>query len=97
MEKNPYDIIRRPLMTEKGTYDNEHHNAYHFEVTKSANKIEIKDAIEHIYAHKGVKVRKVCTMNKHPKVRRFRFRKGTTKSWKKAIVFLDPESKLELF
>lgn len=97
MGKNPYAIVRRPLMTEKADFDNKENNAYHFEVDENANKIEIAKAIEKIYSHKGVKVLKVRTMNKRPKRRRFRFRPGYTKSWKKAIVFLDKEHKLELF
>ncbi len=97
MAKNAYDIIRRPLVTEKGEVDVEELNAYHFEVAPDANKIEIKKAIEEIYAHKSVKVDKVRIINKKPKKRRFRFRIGYTRSWKKAIVYLNREHKLELF
>lgn len=97
MEKDVYSIIKRPIMTEKADFDTKIRNAYHFEVALDANKIEIKRAIEKIYAHKGVKVEKVRTLIKHPKGRRFRFRRGFTKAWKKAIVFLDKEHKLELF
>jgi len=97
MEQNIYDIIRRPLVTEKSEQDVELNNAYHFEVAPYANKILIKQAIEKIYAHKGVKVDKVRIVSKKAKRRRFRFRIGHTRSWKKAIVFLDPEYKLELF
>jgi large subunit ribosomal protein L23 len=84
-------------MTEKADFDLKLRNAYHFQVAPDANKIEIKHAVEQIYAHKGVKVRKVRIITKHPKKRRFRFRMGATKAWKKAIVFLDKEHKLELF
>ena len=84
-------------MTEKTSIDVELNNAYHFEVDLRANKIEIKKAIEEIYSHKGVKVEKVRIINKHPKKRRFKFREGKTKRWKKAIVFLNKENKLELF
>lgn len=97
MKKNPYDIIRRPLVTEKSQMDVDTLNAYHFEVDPDSNKIEIKAAIEEIYAKKGVKVQKVRIINKKPKKRRFRFRIGKTRAWKKAIVFLDPEHKIELF
>lgn len=97
MEKNPYSIIRRPLVTEKSEIDTAERNAYHFEVALGSNKLEIKNAVEQIYAHKQVKVKKVRTISKQTKGRRFRFRKGKVKSWKKAIVFLDPEYKLELF
>lgn len=97
MQKDPYAIIRRPLMTEKAHFDIKQRNAYHFEVAPEANKIEIKDALEQIYSHKGIKVLKVRTMNKRAKKRRFRFRRGMTRSWKKAIIFLDKEHILELF
>ena len=97
MVKDPYSIIRRPLITEKTNMDIEIRNAYHFEVAPDVNKIEIKKAIEEIYAHKGIKVRKVRIMNRTPKKRRFRFRQGLTRYWKKAIVTLGKEYKLELF
>lgn len=97
MSRDPYSIILRPLMTEKANKDVEISNAYHFEVALDANKIEIQDAIEKIYANKKVKVKKVRIINKHPKTRRFRAHVSTTRAWKKAIVSLDKESKLELF
>lgn len=97
MQKDPYQIIRRPWLTEKAQMDADKRNAYHFEVAPDANKIEIKSAIEHIYAHKGIKVKKVRIITKHPKKRRFRFKMGTTKNSKKAIVFLDKEHKLDVF
>lgn len=97
MNKDPYSIIMRPVMTEKANFDVNLRNAYHFEVALRANKIEIKKAIEEIYRHKGVKVAKVRVMNKQTKKRRFRFREGSTQAWKKAIVFLHKEHRLELF
>lgn len=97
MRKDAYSVIIRPVMTEKSNVDVELRNAYHFEVAPDANKVEVKKALSEIYAHKGIKIRKVCIINKHPKKRRFRFRQGLTRAWKKAIVFLDKEYKLELF
>lgn len=97
MERDCYSLIIRPWMTEKAEYDVNLRNAYHFEVALQANKSEIKKAIEKIYAHKGVKVKKVRIINKAPKRRRFRFRFGHTRACKKAIVFIDKEHKLELF
>lgn len=97
MNKDPYSIIMRPVMTEKANFDVNLRNAYHFEVALHANKIDIAKAIEEIYRHKGVKVTKVRVMNKQTKKRRYRFRQSTTKTWKKAIVFLDKENRLELF
>ncbi len=97
MARDAYSMILRPIMTEKSNVAVEVENVYHFEVAPDANKVEIKKALETIYAHKGIKVKRVNIMNKHPKKRRFRFRQGYTKAWKKAIVFLDKEYKLELF
>lgn len=97
MQKDAYQIVKRPLMTEKAEADTQKHNAYHFEVDPDANKIQIKRAIEQIYSHKGVKVEKVRIISKRSKQRRFRARYGKTKAWKKAIVFVDKEHKLELF
>jgi large subunit ribosomal protein L23 len=97
MTREPYSIILRPLITEKSNLDIELRNAYHFAVAPDANKITIKMAIEKIYSHKGIKVQKVRVINKHPRKRRFRFRRGMTKAWKKAIVFVKKEYKLELF
>lgn len=95
MSKDPYSIIIRPLQTEKANREVENDNSYRFEVALDANKIEIKRAIETIYAHKKIKVKKVRTISKHPKARRVRFHVSTTKAWKQAIVSLDKESKLE--
>jgi len=97
MARDAYSIILRPIMTEKSNVDVEVQNAYHFAVSVDANKVEVKKALEKIYAHKGIKVTRVNIMNKHPKKRRFRFRQGHTKAWKKAIVFLDKDYKLEMF
>lgn len=97
MIKDPYQIIQRPLITEKANMDIELRNAYHFRVAPDANKIEIKKAIEEIYAHKGAKVTHVRIVKKHAKKRRFRFRQGLTAAWKKAIVYVDKQYKLELF
>ena len=70
MQKDPFSIIIRPLITEKGEEDTGERNAYHFEVSSDANKIEVKRAIEKIYEHKEVKVKKVRIINKKSKERR---------------------------
>lgn len=90
-----YDIIVRPIITERSmsTVDEK---KYTFEVLPSANKPEIKKAIEQIF---GVKVASVNTINVHPKKRRLGARRpGKTKAWKKAIVQLTEDSKaIEFF
>ncbi|MCK4886957.1 MAG: 50S ribosomal protein L23 [Planctomycetes bacterium] len=69
-------------------------SAYSFEVNKKANKTQIKNAIEKIYS---VKVDKVRTANRKGKPRRKGRAIGTTSSWKKAVVYLDPECHIDLF
>jgi len=66
-----YQIVIRPLITEKGTHQSTHHNAYPFEVNPWATKEEIKAAVQELFS---VRVLKVCTQNRQGKVRRFRFR-----------------------
>jgi large subunit ribosomal protein L23 len=68
--------------------------AYSFEVNKRANKAQIKNAVERIYS---VKVQKVRTANRKGKERRRGRTIGTTASWKKAVVFLDPDFHIDLF
>ncbi len=98
MELTYQEIIRRPLITEKNTRLMQM-NQYMFEVHPAANKIQIKEAIERTF---NVKVKKVNTMNVRGKVRR-RFRKrgapiiGRERSWKKAIVTLEPGYTIDLF
>ena len=89
-----YDIIIRPLVTEQGVHFANTKGAYSFEVNKKANKVQIKNAVEKIY---NVKVRKVRTANRAGKERRRGRNFGITPSWKKAIVFLDPEFHIDLF
>jgi len=89
-----YNIIIRPLITEQGMHFASAKGAYCFEVNKRANKIQIKNAIEKIY---NVKVQKVRTANRKGKHRRRGRTYGTTASWKKAVVFLDPEFHIDLF
>ena len=68
--------------------------AYSFEVNKTANKVQIKNAIERIY---GVKVQKVRTANRHGKLRRRGRAFGRTAAWKKAVVFLESDYHIDLF
>jgi large subunit ribosomal protein L23 len=68
--------------------------AYGFEVNRKANKIEIRSAVEKIY---GVKVSKVRTANRKGKYRRKGKNFGMTSSWKKAVVYLEPEYHIDLF
>ncbi|MCF6094800.1 50S ribosomal protein L23 [Microaerobacter geothermalis] len=94
--KNPRDIIKRPIVTERTT-DLMGDNKYVFEVDHRSNKIEIKQAIEQIF---NVKVEEVRTMNMPGKPKRYGRYSGYThyRKWKKAIVTLTEDSKpLEFF
>ncbi|KIL38372.1 50S ribosomal protein L23 [Gordoniibacillus kamchatkensis] len=92
--KNPRDIIKRPIVTER-TSDLMALKKYAFEVDMRANKTEIKQAIEQIF---GVKVTNVNTMRMPAKPKRYGRYSGYTSEWKKAIVSLSADSKeLEFF
>jgi large subunit ribosomal protein L23 len=91
---DPRSIVRRALITEKGTTLRETQNQYHFEVARDANKIEIKRAIETIFS---VKVGSVRTQQLRGKVKRQGRSSGRRSDWKKAIVTLKPDQKIELF
>ncbi len=92
----PHQIVLRPLVTEKGTHQstNEHHNAYSFEVNPWANKDQIKKAVQDLF---NVRVVAVRTQNRMGKSRRYRFRLGKLPNWKKAIVKLHKEDRIEFF
>lgn len=88
-----YQIIKRPLHTEKSVTDRDKQNSYHFEVDWKANKIQIKDAIEKLFK---VKVLQVKTMNKRGKPRRTRYGPIKIHTWKKAIVTLAEGNTIDL-
>ncbi len=89
---NFYDIIKALIRTEKSTGILEPQAKYLFLVSKSANKIQIKSAVEHIYK---VKVKDVNTIISHGKLKRVRHQLGCTPDVKKAIVTLKEGQKLE--
>ena len=90
----PHQIIFRPLVTEKGFHKAERVNAYAFEVNPLANKQDIRRAVEELFE---VRVIAVNTQTRKGKPRRTKFRQGQTKDWKKAIVKLDPEHRINFF
>ena len=91
---NPHDIIIRPIVTEKSMAEMAE-NKYTFEVSKKANKTEIKKAVETIF---GVNVEQVNTLNYDGKVKRMGRSVGRTASFKKAVVKLTADSKeIEFF
>jgi len=85
-------IIRRPIISEK-TLGEAALGKYTFEVAMNANKIEIRKAIEEIFK---VKVLKVNTMVVRGKLRGIGRKRGKRSNWKKAIITLPPEQKIEL-
>lgn len=92
--KDPRDIIKRPVITER-TADYMAELKYAFEVDIRANKTEIKQVVESIFK---VKVSNVNTMRVPAKPKRYGRYSGYTTEWKKAIVTLAPDSKpLEFF
>jgi large subunit ribosomal protein L23 len=90
----PHQIVLRPLVTEKGMHRSTRLNQYAFEVNPEADKEAIKDAVESLF---NVSVTKVRTQNRKGKPRRHRFRYGYTKNWKKAIITLSNEDRIEFF
>jgi len=91
--KDYKSIIKRPLITEKLTNQREAHNRYGFEVDKRANKHDIKQAVEQAFK---VKVVEVTTMNVRGKNKRYGRSEGKRPDWKKAIVTVAKDQKIEV-
>lgn len=89
-----YDIIRRPLNTEKTTLQKELFNQVSFEVDRQANRMEIKDAVERIF---NAKVQSVRTIQMKGKIKRRGRILGKRRDWKKAIVRLMPGQRIDFF
>ena len=90
----PHQVVLRPLVTEKGYHKAERCNAYTFEVNRLAGKDDIRRAVEELF---NVKVVRVNIQNRKGKPRRTRYRIGHTGDWKKAIVTLDSEHRIDFF
>lgn len=90
----PHQVVIRPLVTEKGTHQSTRYNSYCFEVHTSATKTQIKAAIESLFP---VRVTAVRTQIRAGKERRFRGKMGQMPDWKKALVQLHPEDRIEFF
>ena len=89
-----YEIIKRPLITEKTNIQKEIANQLTFEVDRRANRIEIKRAIETAFK---VRVASVQTMQVKGKVKRRGRNLGKRRDWKKAIVTLMPGERIDFF
>jgi len=92
--KDARQVVKRALITEKGSVLREQANQYSFEVDAEANKIEIKRAVEAIFK---VKVEDVRTQMMHGKVKRLGRSQGRRPDWKRAIVTLAADQTIELF
>ncbi len=94
-ELHLYDVLHRPIVTEKATKLSDELNQYAFEVAPNANKIQIREAIEFIFE---VKVKHINTMVM-PAKRGRRGRSWYIRSgeWKKAVVTLQPGDSIKLF
>jgi len=89
-----YQVILRPLVTEKGTHLSEKYNSYTFRVHPLASKEDIRKAVEELW---DVRVVKVNTQTRKGKPRRHRMAFGYTKDWKKAIVTLHEDDRISFF
>ncbi len=91
---NLYNVIIRPLVTEKSTDQLERLGAYSFVVARDANKVQIARAVEELFS---VKVRDVKTMQYTGKERRLGRFVGRRPAWKKAVVRLREGDSIEIF
>jgi large subunit ribosomal protein L23 len=90
----PYQVVLRPLVTEKGTHLSQRYNAYSFQVNLIATKADIQKAVEELWKVRVVKVR---TQTRVGKPRRHRFKVGYQASWKKAIVTLHEDDRINFY
>ncbi|MDH3345329.1 MAG: 50S ribosomal protein L23 [Desulfobacteraceae bacterium] len=90
----PFDLIRRPLITEKTNIQKENHNQITFEVDRNANRVEIKRAIQDIF---NVRVASVKTIQVKGKTKQRGRITGKRRDWKKAIVKLMPGERIDFF
>ncbi len=90
----PTDVVQGPVITEKGTLVNEVGNQVVFRVHQQANKVEIRQAVEHLFK---VKVEKVRTTRQLGKERRVGRHTGRRPNWKKAYVTLAEGNRIDFF
>ena len=90
----PYDLIKRPLITEKTNIQKESYNQITFEVDRNANRVAIKQAIQDIF---NVKVASVKTIQVKGKTKQRGRIIGKRRDWKKAIVKLMPGERIDFF
>ncbi len=91
---HPYEVLIRPLVTEKTNMQGDTENRYSFEVDRRANKLQVKQAVEMAF---NVQVVAVNIINMPEKQRRLGRQIGHKPAWKKAIVKLAPGQRIQLF
>jgi len=97
-ELHPYDVIRRPIVTEKSTILQDELNQFVFEVAQNANKFQIKEALDIIFGIPAEDVLKIRTMVMPAKRgRRGRKQYIRSRQWKKAVVTLMPGRSIDIF
>src|SRR4051794_34529829 len=94
IELRPHQVLLRPLVTEKGTHQSTRYNAYGFLVNPLATKVQIAAAVQELF---NVRVEKVRTQTRKGKETRTRQVLGRTSSWKKAIVTLNADDKIDFY
>jgi large subunit ribosomal protein L23 len=91
---DPYDVLRRPIVTEKSSFQSENLNRYTFEVDVRANKLQVKEAVEKVFR---VNVVAINVMRVRGKRRRLGRIQGRTKDWKKAVVTIRSGQTIQFF
>ena len=94
MNRKSYEILKRPLVTEKSTTEKEERNKLCFEVDRRANKIQIKEAVKNIFKVDVLDVSTISMKGKKKRVGRYF---TTLPDWKKAIVTIKPGQRVEFF
>lgn len=89
-----YDVIKKPLITEKATLEKDNKNVVSFVVSRDANKIEIKEAAEKLFKVEVVAVRTITVAGKVKRAGKF---VGKRSNWKKAYVTLKEGSNVDFF
>lgn len=94
IQLEPYQVVLRPLVTEKGTFQSSTRNQYAFEVATNATKLDIRRAVQELFKVRVVAVR---TQMRNGKPRRTKMMMVNLKPWKKALVTLHSEDAISLF
>jgi large subunit ribosomal protein L23 len=94
MQLDSHQVILRPLVTEKGIHRSTRDNQYAFEINLLATKLDVRRAVEELF---NVSVQKVRTQKRRGKTRRHKLRSGVTKTWKKAIVSLKGDGRIDFY